>query len=105
MSNKLIIRPQAVYDLEDQALYLAADSIEAGLRLYAAAQAAYARLLSLPELGAPREFGLEQLAGLRMWPIPDFPNHLVFYRPIDAGVEIVRVLHSARDIPEIMEER
>jgi len=30
-----------------------------------------------------------------------FPNHLVFYRVFDAEVEIVRVLHSARDMDTI----
>jgi plasmid stabilization system protein ParE len=41
-----------------------------------------------------------------MRPIPDFPNHLIFYRPTttDVGIEIVRVLHAARDIPRILEE-
>jgi len=36
--------------------------------------------------------------GLRAWPIDGFRNHLVFYRPTDEGVDIVRVLHGARDI-------
>jgi toxin ParE1/3/4 len=26
-------------------------------------------------------------------------NYLIFYRPISDGIEIVRVLHGARDIP------
>ena len=37
-----------------------------------------------------------------MWPIPDFPNHLLFYRPSVAGIEMVRILRAARDIPEIL---
>ena len=105
MSKKLVIRPQAVVDLDDQALFIAVDSIEAGLRLYAAAHEAYARLLGMPELGARRELENPELEGLRMWPIPDFPNHLIFYRPTNDGVEIVRVLHSARDIPEIFGQK
>ena len=28
---------------------------------------------------------------------------LAFYRPIDQGVEIIRVLHGARDIATLME--
>ena len=32
-------------------------------------------------------------------------NHLIFYRPIDDGIELVRVLHGARDIsPEYFGE-
>ena len=89
--------------MDAQALFIAADNMEAALRLYAAANRAYDQVLEMPELGAARDFGLKRLEGLRMWPIPDFPNHLIFYRPTDAGVEIVRVLHAARDIPGILE--
>lgn len=105
MTRKLLIRPQAIIDLDDQALHIAVDSIEAGLRLYVAAHAAYARLLDMPELGARRRLEKPDLVGLRMWPIPDFPNHLIFYRPVDDGVEIVRVLHASRDIPATLEAK
>ena len=105
MTRKLVIRPQAVIDLDEQALYIARDSIEVGLRLYLAAHGAYARLLDMPELGSRRELAIPELNGLRMWPIPAFSNHLIFYRPSDAGVEIVRVLHASRDIPVILEEQ
>jgi toxin ParE1/3/4 len=102
--RKLVVRPKAVADLEGQALFVAAGDIEAGLRLYAAADRAYDRLLEMPELGVTRDFGIGRLEGLRMWPIPGFPNHLIFYRPTDAGVEVVRVLHAARDIPGVLDE-
>lgn len=57
----------------------------------------------MPEIGAARDFGPGRLEGLRMWSIPDFPNHLIFYRVAESGVEIVRILHAARDIPGILE--
>lgn len=28
-------------------------------------------------------------------------NYIIFYRPTDRGSEIIRILHSARDIPNI----
>ena len=31
-------------------------------------------------------------------------SHLVVYRPIPGGVEVLRVLHGARDIPGILAE-
>jgi len=30
-------------------------------------------------------------------------NYLVFYRPASDGIEIIRVLHGARDIPELFD--
>ena len=39
-----------------------------------------------------------------MWRVKDFPKHLVFNRPIKDGVEIIRVLHGARDIAGLFSE-
>ncbi len=51
------------------------------------------------ELGRPRP---ELSAGLRSFPVKDY---VIFYRPMaKAGLHLVRVLHSSRDIrPELFE--
>ena len=36
-------------------------------------------------------------------PVPGFRSHLIFYRPLSSGVEIVRILHGARDWLPIIE--
>lgn len=35
--------------------------------------------------------------------VRSFPagNYVIFYRPSDGGIEVLRILHSARDIPRI----
>jgi toxin ParE1/3/4 len=33
-----------------------------------------------------------------------FENYVIFYRTVEQGVEIVRVLHAARDIAAIFED-
>ena len=35
--------------------------------------------------------------GLRRWRVRGFENFLIFYRPIDDGIEVLRVLHGQRD--------
>ena len=52
----------------------------------------------MPRMGTKREFQDARLSGVRMWRVKAFPKHLIFYRSIEDGVEIIRVLHSARDI-------
>jgi toxin ParE1/3/4 len=52
-------------------------------------------------MGNPREFRDPALTGMRSWPIRGFGNHLVFYRPTDDGIEILRVLHGARDLRRV----
>lgn len=51
-----------------------------------------------------REFQHPKAAGIRSWSITGFPNHLIFYRPVEGGIEVLRVLHGARDINAIFED-
>jgi toxin ParE1/3/4 len=80
-------------------------SLETALRFDDAAAAAFEKLARMPGLGERRESPNPRLAGLRVSPIDGFPNHLVFYRPIDGGIEVVRVLHGARDIESVLESK
>jgi toxin ParE1/3/4 len=57
-----------------------------------------------PELGERQAFAKGRLLGLRAWQIRGFENHIIFYRPVEDGIEVVRVLHAARDIAATFEE-
>jgi toxin ParE1/3/4 len=79
---------------------------EAGLRtarrFYAQADATFQRLASQPGIGtryAPEE---PALADLRYFPISRFKKYLVFYRAVAGRIEILHILHGARDIPSIL---
>ncbi len=39
-----------------------------------------------------------------MFRMRGFRKHLVFYRPLSNGAEIVRVIHGARDLERLFEE-
>jgi toxin ParE1/3/4 len=39
-----------------------------------------------------------------MWPVPGFRNHLIFYRVTGDAIEVLRVLHAARDVRKLLEE-
>jgi plasmid stabilization system protein ParE len=46
-----------------------------------------------------------ELTGVRSFPVHGFESHLVFYRSMDrggAGIEILRVLHGARDLGSLL---
>jgi toxin ParE1/3/4 len=38
---------------------------------------------------------------MRVWRVEGFERYLIFYRPVATGVEVVRVLHAASDIPTL----
>jgi len=89
---------RAKRDLSEIAAYYGEESLELELRFLAAAEESFERLAAIPDMGAKREYSRPDLRVLRLWPIPDFPRILIFYRRLDAGIEIVRVLRSSRDI-------
>ena len=49
------------------------------------------------KLAANPQIGMRRLTRHRDIRVFVFKNHLVFYRPLDNGVEILRVLHGAQD--------
>lgn len=59
----------------------------------------------MPELGERQGFDRQEIADLRVWQVRGFENYLIFYRPIEGGIEVVRILHSARDIAAIFEDQ
>lgn len=86
----------AVSDLEEVRDYLAARDADAAIRLLDEVDTACSRLKEFPNLGVARD---DVLIGLRMFPV--LKNYIVFYRVVDPFVEIVRVVHSARDFDRL----
>ena len=98
------ILPAADRDLDDQAGYLAAQaSLELALRFYDAASATFAEIARMPGVGESWPSPDPRLANLRVWRIQGFEKHLIFYRPAEGGIEVVRILHGARDIDRVLE--
>jgi toxin ParE1/3/4 len=87
--------------MEEFAVYLASQSPAAADRFLDSCMSDFERLSVMPGMGAKREFRNPNAAGIRSWPLSGFPNYLIFYRPIEDGVEILRLLHGARDIEAI----
>ncbi len=98
-------RPQAIRDLADIAVYLAVESgsDDLAFRFLEAAEASFEQLAAMPAIGVAREYRDPTLADVRMWRIGGFDNYLIFYRPAESGVEIIRVLHAKRDIDALFE--
>ncbi|MCI0681528.1 MAG: type II toxin-antitoxin system RelE/ParE family toxin [Gemmataceae bacterium] len=62
------------------------------------------RLASMPSLGSPCEFPSPKFATLRTWPVRKFKKYIIFFEPLDDGVEVIRVLHGARDYPALFKD-
>ena len=104
MSGRFVVRPQARREIRNIADYIAAENLEASDRFIDEVYAAFQLLARMPELGSARRFRRESLKGLRLWRVPHgFKKYLVVYRPLRPdGVEVLRVLHGAREIERLL---
>jgi len=104
VNQYILVQPAAQKDLEDIGDYLFQRSIAAADRFSYRAAESFNILLSNPTLGSSFDIPNPALRGLRAWPMKGFRNYLIFYRSQDCGIEILRVVHGARDIEKIFED-
>ena len=93
--------PQTRIDLWQIARHIAQDNHRAAIRFLNAAEATFKQLAQSPELGSLGEFQAPILQGIRRWRVNRFTDYLIFYRQRSEGIEVIRVLHGARDIDAI----
>jgi toxin ParE1/3/4 len=99
MSRSIGFRPRARLDLMEQFSCLADRATpEMAERYLTAVDRTCARLSNHPLSGTPYDSGMARLEGMRRVPVSGFTAYLLFYVPRASGIDVVRVLHSARDI-------
>ncbi len=72
-------------------------------RFLIAAEETFKQLGEMPKMGKLCQFSHPNLIDVRQQAIKGFRRYLIFYRFIDSGVEILRVIHGARDIEDIFD--
>jgi len=98
----IIKRSQVLFDLLDQARYIARDNPDAARRFLLAAEDTFADILANPQIGRVRRLKNPLFHDLRQWPVKGFKNYLVYYQVSDEEITVLRVMHSARDISTIL---
>ncbi len=94
----VVARPAARRDIERAiGYYLDEGALDAADRLVDELHGAFEHLARHPGTGSPRYGKLLGLPGLRGWRLNDFP-YLIFYIERPERVDVIRVLHGARDI-------
>ncbi|MDY7002568.1 MAG: type II toxin-antitoxin system RelE/ParE family toxin [Cyanobacteriota bacterium] len=101
MTRKVVIRPKASDDLDEQFAYIAEDNMDAGLRFFDATRETISQLAKMPGIGSPVQNA--SLAGLRKRAVKGFNKYLIFYLTQDNYIEVIRILHAARDIPTVLD--
>jgi toxin ParE1/3/4 len=104
MNPRILKKPQVEFDLIDHYSFIARDKQEPADRFLRAAAETFALLAANPLAGQTWSSPHPELVDVRVFSMPKaFRNYLVFYRPIDAGVEILTVVHGSRDLAMIVE--
>lgn len=101
--GKVVKRPIVIRDLITLATYIADNNMDISDNFLVAAETTFQQLGNFPQLGKSCQFNHPELAGIRQKAIKGFNNYLVFYRLIQDGVEIIRIIHGTRDIQTILE--
>jgi toxin ParE1/3/4 len=97
--TRVIVRtPVARREAVQYYVRFALESDPLGDRFLAALEATYERAAGMPGIGAGIEGLPARLAGTRCLSVDGFPNHLVFYRETPEGIEVLRILHAARNL-------
>jgi toxin ParE1/3/4 len=98
----LLVKSPAWDDLRDIGLLIGAENADAADRFLTAAKESFDLLRRHPRIGRLRSFSVP---GVRSWLIPDFQNYLIFYLPTGTEVQILAVLHGARDLASALAQR
>jgi toxin ParE1/3/4 len=92
---RIVRRPEAARDLDEIWWHIAQDSPDNADRFLDRIQERRAALADFPQIGTSRD---ELKKGLRSQPVG---KYLIFYFPLEDGIDIVRVLHGSRDIDSL----
>jgi toxin ParE1/3/4 len=95
--GRIIQSPEAQNNLIEIWLYIAQENQAAADRLIDTINEKLILLSESSQLGQARP---ELAPLLRSFPVN---KYLLFYRPIPGGIELVRVIHGARDIENLFE--
>src|ERR1051326_6370768 len=92
--------PQAEADLFEIWSFIAEDSVESANRVESALFDACERITENPLIGVVR--GDLTSLPVRFWLLPSFRNYLIVYDPEARPLQVIRILHAARDIRSVL---
>ena len=96
---QILFTPLATQDLQEIWVYLAENAgSETANKFLLAVKKKCETVSKFPEMGQVRH---EYLLNLRSFP---FSKYVIFYLPLENGVEVLRIVHSSRDIQQVFDE-
>jgi toxin ParE1/3/4 len=98
MSRRVIqLSQQADHDLDQALAPMEPHHIENAMRLLDAIERDTVHLAAMHGTGRRLETKNPAFGDVRSWHVIGFENWLMFYRPTDRGIQILRILQRTRD--------
>jgi len=98
MANRYDLSDPARRDLKEIWTYIAENNVNAAHKFMKEFAKKFQLIADNPKLGKIKD---NFILDLRFFP---FKDYVIFYFPKENGIEIYRVLHSARDIENLFED-
>ena len=95
-----VLAPDALQDLQDIWDFIGSDNVPAANKLEDESFEAFEMLAKRPRMGHTRSDLTER--DVRFWPVGQY---LIVYRSLPNTLQIVAVLHGARDVVEVIRKR
>jgi toxin ParE1/3/4 len=95
-----VLSPDALQDLQDIWDFIASGNVVAADKLEDKFFDAFEMLAKHPRMGHVRPDLTER--DVRFWPVGEY---LIVYRGLPAPLQVVAVLHGARDVAEVIRKR
>ncbi|MBD2496390.1 type II toxin-antitoxin system RelE/ParE family toxin [Nostoc sp. FACHB-280] len=95
--NRYVINILASHDLNEIAEYFAQNSLEAGEKFFQEFNRKCQQLVTFPNSGKSYAEIRSDLRGLTL------EGYIIFYRVLDDGIEILRVVSGRRNLPSVFD--
>lgn len=99
----IFFNPVAVADLDEIVSYIAQDNPVAAEAVRQDILDTAESLGLQPGQGICPKFSAPRFTGIRFLPSQRYPAYLVFYRELPTEVEVLRILHGARNLPLLLQ--
>ena len=103
MTCLIKITPEAQEDIQGALDYIAIDNTEAARSVLAAIRRIFDLLVDFPEIAPPcLRFKGSDVEDIRMYPVPEYRNYIIFHHYSDGVATIIAVVHAARDSMSVL---
>jgi toxin ParE1/3/4 len=103
MKRRIVKKPQAERDLVDHFVYIGQDNLTAAVLFLEEADAAFAKIAEMPGAGRSWQTDDPRLQNIRSKAVSRrFRNYLIFYRVGEEFIEVLTVVHGARDLHRLL---